>query len=239
MIDIRELQFSYPRSGFRLRIDELVVGAGQRLAVTGPSGSGKTTLLNLIAGISVPDSGTVTVDGQRVSELNDARRRAFRVRSIGFVFQRFELVEYLSVRENILLPCRISSTLRVTPEVQQRVTELAEETGIADKLGRHMNQLSQGEQQRVAICRALLAAPRLILADEPTGNLDPANKRRILDLLFRQCESSGLTLVAVTHDLGILEGFHRSIDFGDFQSSADNVSEAPAPRTTRAGAAPA
>ncbi len=221
MIDIRDLRFSYPRSGFCLRIDALSIARGERVAVTGPSGSGKTTLLNLVSGISLPETGKVDVGGETVSAMPDSLRRSFRVRHIGFVFQQFELVEYLSVRENILLPYLISQSLAIDAGVRQRVEDLADETGIGDKLGRRVRQLSQGEQQRVAICRALLPAPQLILADEPTGNLDPANKRRILELLFRQCSAGNLTLVAVTHDLGILDGFDRTIDFDDFRAGAD------------------
>lgn len=216
MIDIRNLQFSYPNSGFRLEIGALQVESGERVAVVGPSGSGKTTLLNLISGISVPDAGSIRVADTVVSALNDSQRRNFRIGRIGAVFQQFELIEYLSVRENILLPYLISRALQFDAEVGQRAEELADQVGVADKLGRGVRQLSQGEQQRVAICRALLPAPDLILADEPTGNLDPANKRRILQLLFEQCAARNLTLVAVTHDQAILEGFDRTVDFETF-----------------------
>jgi putative ABC transport system ATP-binding protein len=218
MIEIQDLRFSYPRSGFRLHIDHLAVPRGQRVAVTGPSGSGKTTLLNLISGISLPESGRVGVGGAEVSSMSDVARRAFRVRHIGFVFQQFELVEYLPVRENILLPYLISRSLALDESVRRRVEELAEATGIRDKLDRRVRQLSQGEQQRVAICRALLPSPQLILADEPTGNLDPANKHRILELLFSQCVANELTLVAVTHDASILDGFDRTLDFGAYHA---------------------
>ena len=220
MIDIQDLTFTYPNSGFHLRVPEFHVGQAQRVAIVGPSGSGKTTLLNLISGISVPDSGTIQVGDTRVSDLGDAQRRSFRIRQIGAVFQRFELVEYLSVRENILLPFLITGALELTAEVHERADQLAAQTGIADKLGRSVRQLSQGEQQRVAICRALLPAPDLVLADEPTGNLDPANKEKILQLLFDQCAAAELTLIAVTHDLGIIEGFDSTVDFEQFYREA-------------------
>ncbi len=216
MIEIENLQFTYLNSGFHLEIPALEIAQGQRVAVVGPSGSGKTTLLNLISGISVPDSGTIRVGDTRVSELSDAQRRNFRISRIGAVFQRFELVEYLSVRDNILLPYLINTALELNADVYQRATQLAEQVGIADKLGRGVQQLSQGEQQRVAICRALLPAPGLLLADEPTGNLDPVNKMRILELLFQQCSARDLTLVSVTHDAGILDGFDRTVDFEQF-----------------------
>jgi ABC-type lipoprotein export system ATPase subunit len=216
MIEIRQLTFAYPNSGFRLRIGQLRVAKGERVAIVGPSGSGKTTLLNLISGISVPAAGGVNVDETNISGLDDRQRRNFRIRRIGAVFQQFELVDYLSVRENILLPYLITSALKMERLVYERVDELARQTGLTDKLGRRVRLLSQGEQQRVAICRALLPSPTLILADEPTGNLDPANKTRALDLLFEQCQLGELTLVAVTHDHAILGGFDRTIDFADF-----------------------
>jgi putative ABC transport system ATP-binding protein len=216
MINIQDVRFAYPHSGFRLAIESLQVSAGEKVAVVGPSGSGKTTLLNLISGICVPQAGEVEVHGQHVSATNDAGRRSFRIQNIGFIFQQFELVQYLSVRDNILLPYLINRSLVLDGTVRERAEELARNTGIGNKLHRRVNRLSQGEQQRVAICRALLTRPSLILADEPTGNLDPRNKRRILDLLFQQCEEGELTLVAVTHDTNILGGFDRTIDFEEF-----------------------
>ncbi len=225
MIQVQEVQFAYPHSahsGFQLNIDQLQVGVGEKVAVVGPSGSGKTTLLNLICGICIPQRGSVRVHGQEVATLGDAARRSFRVQNIGSIFQQFELVEYLSVRDNILLPYWINKSLVLDSTVRERVAELADRTGIADKLNRRVTRLSQGEQQRVAICRALLTRPVLILADEPTGNLDPRNKQRILDLLFDQCADSEITLVAVTHDTNILGGFDRTVDFEQFRTDGES-----------------
>lgn len=216
MIQIDQLQFKYPRSEFRLKIDELNVAAGEKVAVVGPSGSGKTTLLNLIAGILTPNSGSVCVGSETVSNLPDASRRDFRIAKIGFVFQQFELVEYLKVSDNIRLPYLINRSLVEDRQTNSRIKSLADSVGIGDKLSRSVKQLSQGEQQRVAICRALLTNPKLILADEPTGNLDPSNKRRILDVLFDQVSAGGQTLIVVTHDMAILDGFDRKIDFNKF-----------------------
>jgi putative ABC transport system ATP-binding protein len=218
VIEIRDLAFGYPGGGFRLQIPSLQVHTGERLAVIGPSGSGKTTLLNLIAGILVPETGTVRVADTQVSALGDARRRDFRIRNIGFVFQDFALLDYLTVRDNILHPYRISGALRLDRRVRERARELAECLGVGDKLQRHPSALSQGEQQRVAICRALLPGPRLLLADEATGNLDPRNKDRILDLLFDSVDARGTTLLAVTHDHELLPRFDRVVDFADFQA---------------------
>jgi len=216
MIAIRDLEFEYLRGEFCLRIGELVIADGRKVALIGPSGSGKTTFLNLVSGIALPRSGSVSVDGQEVSALDDAARRAFRITNIGFVFQDFELLEYLSVLDNILHPYRINRALRLTPDVRARARSLAGNTGLANLLGRKPDQLSHGEKQRVAICRALLAGPRLILADEPTGNLDPANKDRILDLLIRHAQQVKATLLIVTHDLSLLERFDEVIDFRQF-----------------------
>ena len=181
-------------------MSEFSVVHGEKLAVIGPSGSGKTTLLNLIAGIIVPDSGNVRVGEVGVSQLGDAGRRDFRISNVGFVFQNFQLLDYLSVLDNILHPFRISRALELDRDVRRRAIELAGQMGIADKLAQHAQELSQGEQQRAAICRALLPQPKLILADEATGNLDPDNKQLILEMLFERVDEHGATLLAVTHD---------------------------------------
>jgi ABC-type lipoprotein export system ATPase subunit len=193
------------------------VDRGEKVAVIGPSGSGKTTLLNLVAGIFVPQKGTISFGDIEVSRLNDAARRDFRITSIGFVFQDFELLDYLNVLDNILHPYRITGALRLDRQVRERAAELAQEMGIGDKLRRQSTDLSHGEKQRTAICRALLPHPKLILADEATGNLDPANKVKILDLLFHSVEAHNATLLAVTHDHELLKRFDRVVDFQTFQ----------------------
>jgi putative ABC transport system ATP-binding protein len=220
MIQIQSLRFTYPGAEFVLRIPQLHVAAGEKVAVIGPSGCGKTTLLNLVAGILVARQGRVECSGVEVSALGDRERRDFRVRSIGFVFQDFELLDYLDVIDNILHPYRITKALRLTVEVKGRAVELARQMDIGDKLRRPVDRLSQGEKQRVAICRALLPAPDLVLADEPTGNLDPRNKGHILELLFQSVEAHGAALLAVTHDHELLPHFDRVIDFSDFRSAA-------------------
>jgi putative ABC transport system ATP-binding protein len=220
VIVARDLAYAYPRGGFRLRVSALDLAAGERLAVVGPSGSGKSTLLDLIAGVRVPDAGSLTVDGVDVPALSEAGRRAFRAARIGFVFQTFELVDYLTVRENILYPLMISAALRLDAAARARAATLAEAAGVADKLGRRPGDLSQGERQRVAICRALIARPRLILADEATGNLDPANKGVVMDLLFAQAAEAGAAVLAVTHDHDLLPRFDRVVDFAAFAESA-------------------
>ena len=217
MIEIRNLDFRYPAGEFRLSISQFAVAAGEKVAVIGPSGSGKTTLLNLVAGIFPSGKGTVKVGDFDVGALGDARRRDFRITTIGFVFQDFELLDYLTVRDNILHPYRITGALKLDGGVRARAENLAASMGIDRYLSRRPGDLSQGERQRVAICRALLPRPKLILADEATGNLDPKNKGRILDLLFRAVEEHGATLLAVTHDHELLPRFNRTVDFADFR----------------------
>jgi putative ABC transport system ATP-binding protein len=216
MIDLSGLNFRYGDHDFTLRIDALNVGRGESVALVGPSGSGKTTLLHLIAGILTPSGGRVCVDGEDLGALGDAQRRAFRVCRIGLVFQEFELLEYLSVLDNVLLPYRIHPALRLDAAARERARALAERLAIGDKLNRPPNSLSQGERQRAAVCRALVTGPSLLLADEPTGNLDPGNKERVLDALFELAAESGATILTVTHDREMLSRFDRVIDLKTF-----------------------
>ena len=217
MIKITDVRFQYRTGEFRLNVPEFRISRGEKVAVIGPSGSGKTTLLNLIAGIIKPEEGAVTVDDIAVSGLSDSDRRDFRITHIGFIFQEFELLDYLCVMDNILHPYRITRALTLDSTVRDRAGSLAHAMGIGNKLKRMANDLSQGEKQRAAICRALLPKPQLLLADEATGNLDPDNKTRILNLLFRAVEDHDATLLAVTHDHELLKRFDRIVDFKDFR----------------------
>jgi putative ABC transport system ATP-binding protein len=221
MVRIEDLTFGYGADGFRLRVPQFSLDDGERVAVVGPSGSGKTTLLNLIAGILTPEAGRIDVAGTEVSGLSDAERRRFRASRIGFVFQDFALLDYLSARQNIYYPYRITPALALDDEARDRAERLAMACGIGDKLDRHPSALSQGEQQRVAICRALVTQPKLILSDEATGNLDPDSKTRILDLLFEQASEAGAAVLAVTHDHELLPRFERVLDFAQFREGAE------------------
>ena len=216
MIDIENMKFHYGEGDFRLDVPSLQVASGERVAVVGPSGSGKTTLLNLIAGIVRPQSGDIVTASHNLVDLDDGAVRNFRIEHIGLVFQEFELLEYLDVLDNVLLPYRINSSLKLDTTVRQRAVSLLQSVGIGDMLDRYPNQLSQGEKQRVAVCRALLVNPPLLLADEPTGNLDPANKGRVLDILIDYAATADATLITVTHDSDLLSRFERVIDFKDF-----------------------
>ena len=227
VLSISDIRFQYPVDGFGLEVPALQVAAGESVAVIGPSGSGKTTLLNLIAGILKPASGRIVTAGADLASLDDDALRSLRVTRLGLVFQEFELLEYLNVRDNILLPYRISKALTLTEHVTEAALQLAERVGIGAKLGSYPERLSQGERQRVALCRALITNPGMILADEPTGNLDPANKGIALDFLFGYVRERTATLVTVTHDHQLVDRFDRVIDFQNFM---------PGQQDTRAGA---
>lgn len=213
MISLTNISFQYPNSDFHLKLDELSIQPGSKTAVIGPSGFGKTTMLNLISGIYIPQTGSVVVNGETVNSLNDPERRTFRLTKIGFVFQDFKLLEYLKVLDNILLPFRINNALVLSGQIRKRAKDIASLLNIEDKLSKYPDKLSQGERQRVAICRALLNDPGIILADEPTGNLDPENKQKIMRILFDYVKEKGSTLITVTHDHELLKGFDRIIDF--------------------------
>jgi putative ABC transport system ATP-binding protein len=216
MIEIKNIKYSYPNSDFHLDVEELTINDKRKTAVIGPSGFGKTTMLNLIAGILVPDNGNVTVNDKTISDFTEKERRDYRISEIGFVFQDFKLLEYLTVLDNILLPYRINSIIELDKDVKSNAINLAKEMSIDDKVSKHPSKLSHGERQRVAICRALLNNPKIILADEPTGNLDPANKKHIVDILFNYVDKYDSTLITVTHDHELLKGFDEVIDFKDF-----------------------
>jgi len=205
--------FGYPRSDFRLAVPSLCVREGETVALIGPSGSGKTTLLDLIAGVRVPERGRVRVGETVVSELSEPRRRAFRLDHVGFVFQTFELFGHLSGRENVLFPFAVSGRLRRDRGAfESELARLAGSVGIGELLDRRVDRLSRGEQQRVALCRALVHRPAVLLADEPTGNLDPSNKAAAMRLLVEAAGGRGTTLLAATHDESLLPLFDRVID---------------------------
>ncbi len=223
MIEIDNLLFAYQEGEFQLDIPYLRIETGNKVAIVGASGTGKTTLLDLIAGNRIPDRGTIRVDGQKVSAWPDSVRREFRIINIGLVFQEFELIEHLSVLDNILLPFRLTGSLELTADVRERAIRLADEVGIRDKTERNVSHLSQGERQRAAVCRALLPNPDLLLCDEPTGNLDPVNKRIVLEIIFDYVRRTGATLIVVTHDHDLLPGFDRVIDFDEFGGATTPV----------------
>jgi len=217
---VENVRFRYSGShGFGLSIEQFGMEKGQHTALIGPSGCGKTTLLHLMGGILVPNSGTITHQGTEITHLSDTARRAFRARHIGLVFQAFELLDYLTILDNVLVPYRINSVLRLNAEVRQRANHAIEAVGLAAKAKRNVTSLSQGERQRVAVARALVTQPALILADEPTGNLDPGNKERVLDLLIEVADATSATLLTVTHDHSLLPKFMSVVEFDSISAA--------------------
>ena len=212
MLELRELSFAYPDQGFALSVPELTLEAGETMALLGPSGSGKTTLLNLLAGILTPITGSIQLNGDNLSALSERQRRRHRLLNIGMIFQSFELLDYLDVRDNILLQGRLCDSRRSDENLEQQARKIAEDLGLGDKWRRNSMALSQGERQRVAVCRALLLNPGLVLADEPTGNLDPDNKITVLRKLIANCKQHRRILLTVTHDHSLLTEFDRVID---------------------------
>ncbi|MCH8018058.1 MAG: ABC transporter ATP-binding protein [Acidobacteria bacterium] len=184
-------------SRFALREVSFDIPPGLKVAIVGRSGSGKSTLLHLAAGIDVPTQGEVSIRGRNLAALSDRARTLVRRQEIGLVFQFFYLLPHLSVRENVCLPGFIAGA-RVS-EFEERASELLEEVGLLDRAEDNIQELSGGEMQRVAICRSLLRKPRLLLADEPTGNLDDANSGVVMNLMLKLASKEGNTLVYVTH----------------------------------------
>ena len=221
MISINQLTFTYGDGTFRLRIPQLTLESGRSAVIVGPSGSGKTTLLNLIAGILSGSGGEIRVGHTDVHRLNDNERRLFRLQNIGQVFQDFQLIDYLNVLDNVLLPCRIHPSVTVTKALRERASVLLHSVEMSSFERRSVTRLSQGERQRVAICRALLLSPQVVLADEPTGNLDPVNAERTVRLLRTETSRSGATLIMVTHDHSLLPQFDQIIPFDQFLERTD------------------
>jgi len=178
----------------------LEVSEGSIIALLGKSGSGKTTLLNLISGIDVPDSGEIVIYDEDLSRLNEQQRTIFRRTHIGFIFQFFNLLPTLTVKENLLLPLELAESDDVS-----RIPDLLEKIGLSDRLNSYPDILSGGEQQRIAIARALVHDPNILLADEPTGNLDFETGRQVIGLLEKLAKENGKTLIMATHSLELAE----------------------------------
>ena len=202
-------------SGFTLSTPAFALDAGESLAVRGPSGSGKSTLLALLSGELLPASGRVFAAGREITAESESARRAYRATICGQVFQTFELVASLDVLANVLLPFRLHGSLTLDAAAAAHARALLARVGLADKQHRAIHALSHGERQRVAIARALVTRPRIVLADEPTGNLDPALKRAIAELLLHEARTAGAALVVATHDESILPLFDGMLSIGD------------------------
>ena len=215
VVKVNGLDFRYDVGDFQIAIDDFKVRANEKLAIVGPSGIGKTTLLNLLAGILTPDEGSIVVADYNIAELGYEDRQDYRALKMGLVFQEFELLEYLSVLDNVLLPFRVSPVLKLNNEVIDNAKKLCSEIGLGDKLNRYPGHLSQGERQRVAVCRALVTNPLLLLCDEPTGNLDSVNRDHVIDMLFHYSETKAAPLIIVTHDRDLIQRFDMSFDMNE------------------------
>ncbi|MCP4284349.1 MAG: ABC transporter ATP-binding protein [Gammaproteobacteria bacterium] len=225
-LEIRQLVRSY-REGKRERPVltglDLQVNAGECVALLGRSGSGKSTLLNLMAGIDLPDSGDILIQGENLTQLSEQERTLFRRRHIGFVYQSFNLIPTLTAAENIALPLELNALPE--QQIEARVSKLLQQVGLEDRAAAFPDQLSGGEQQRIAIARALAHRPALILADEPTGNLDAVTGSSILQLLTGLARNAEQTLIMVTHSLEVANAADRMVNLeqGVIESTAAGV----------------
>jgi putative ABC transport system ATP-binding protein len=215
-IDLEAVKFAWPGTPALLDIAHLQVARGERVFLRGPSGSGKSTLLGLIGGVLAPSSGSIRVLGQPLHDMSASARDRFRGEHVGFVFQMFNLIPYLSVRENVLLALRFAPARAAKIPVRERAAEAARilaamGMGDADLLDRSVIRLSIGQQQRVAAARALLGAPEVVIADEPTSALDHDARESFLRLLMHECAAHGTTLLFVSHDPALGAMFDRRI----------------------------
>lgn len=200
-VEARGLEKSYRDGAARIQVlvgVDLLLGAGELAAIAGPSGCGKSTLLHLLGTLDQPDAGSVTIGGQRVDELDAQALARFRNRTIGFVFQLHQLLPDFDALENVMMPARIAGV--PADEAAEHAEALLVDVGLGERLDHHPSQLSGGERQRVAICRALINRPSLLLADEPTGNLDPASADQVFELFLRLQVERGTTALVVTHN---------------------------------------
>ena len=224
IIQARDLCKTYSEGDMALRVFSGVnfeVRQGEFFALIGASGSGKSTLLNLLSGIDKPDSGRIAIDGTEITALDDKRQTLYRRENIGIVFQFFNLIPTLTVLENITLPSELGGARYKA--VEPRALTLLEQVGLADRAGAFPDKLSGGEQQRIAIARALVHEPRLVFADEPTGNLDDETGADVLDTLLNLTCRAGKTLVMATHSMDIVSFADRVCRIHDGQLQINNV----------------
>jgi putative ABC transport system ATP-binding protein len=222
MIAIRHLSMRLTAGGRRVTILDdvsLSIPPKQMVAVMGPSGSGKSTLLGLIAGLDRPTEGTIVLDGIDITTLSESRMAKFRRMKIGYIFQSFHLIPTLTALENVLVPLELAGDAAA----KDLAAELLHAVGLQDRVHHYPVQLSGGEQQRVAVARAFACRPPILLADEPTGNLDSQTGRHVMDLLLSLHRDYGTTLVLVTHDRAIASLMHRVIALRDGRIESDDL----------------
>ena len=227
LIELHGLSFAWPGQPALLDIPAFTLQAGESLFLKGPSGSGKTTLLGLLGGVHLPASGSVRLLGQDLGELGQAARDRFRVDHTGYIFQQFNLLPFLSVRENVELPCHFSR-LRAQRagarhgSIGEAASHLLAHLGLSDPalLGRRADTLSIGQQQRVAAARALIGQPELVIADEPTSALDYDAREAFIRLLFAECREAGASLLFVSHDQSLASLFDRNLSLAELNRAA-------------------
>jgi putative ABC transport system ATP-binding protein len=210
ILNIKELSKSYGSGGHTLTVLENIsfsVQSGETMSIVGPSGSGKTTLLGLCAGLDQPSAGTVELNNIRLNDLNEDQRAQVRNQYVGFIFQNFQLLPTLTAVENVMVPLE----LRREKNIRHRALDLLTKVGLADRANHYPVQLSGGEQQRVSMARAFSTSPRILFADEPTGNLDEEASNNVVRLLFDLNREAGTTLILVTHNLELAFQTHRII----------------------------
>ena len=222
LLEITNLTKNYrsPEGGLQrvLDVPEFTLEAGQQLALRGASGTGKTTFLNCIAGILHPDEGIIRLNGQDMACVSESRRDRLRAQNIGYIFQTFNLLQGYTCMENVLLGMSFGHGTD-----KDAATQLLKRVGLGDRLSYRPSQLSVGQQQRVAVARALANHPKLVLADEPTGNLDPQNARESMQLIRDVCEENEATLLLVSHDQSVLDQFKECLDLAEINHAAKEV----------------
>lgn len=221
-IALKKVRFLWPQAIVpTIAIEELMIHQGEQLFISGPSGSGKSTLLSLVAGILAPTSGEIIINGCLTNQLSSSERDIFRGDHIGFIFQQFNLIPYLTVLENVVIPCQLSN-LRTQNSIEHHGSVLNEAKALlahldlsSDLWHQKAHQLSVGQQQRVAAARALMGQPFIVIADEPTSALDASRRQDFLNLLLSACNDHGTTLLFVSHDLDIMQNFTQAIHLND------------------------
>ena len=226
VIRLDSLRFAWPGQSTLLDIETFELGRGERLFLKGPSGSGKTTLLGLIGGVHRPTAGSVKLLGIDMAGMSAARRDRFRADHTGYIFQMFNLLPYLSLLDNVALPCRFSRVRRERAlighaSLAESARSLLRGLGLEEHLmHRAVSDLSTGQQQRVAAARALIGSPELIIADEPTSALDADSREAFIALLFEQCRKSGSSVLFVSHDASLQSGFDRSLSLRELNRTS-------------------
>ena len=215
MINVRQLSKTYETPGEAIQVLDhldLTLATGETAAIVGPSGSGKSTLLNLLGALDRPSSGSITIGDQDISSFSEEQAAAFRNHSLGFIFQQQHLLPQLNVLENVLVPRLAGDWQESAADTEKRALQLLENVGLSDRLHHLPWQLSGGEKLRTAVARALINQPKLILADEPTGSLDPASADTVADLLLALNRDHGVTLIVVTHNLAIAQRMGKTFE---------------------------